>query len=173
LADLHHPSRRQLLGLAGAVLLAGCSTTTVLAPIENGTSDDVTEKALAAVNAIRRRNGRAALAYDPVAANAARDQAIRMSRHGKMRHDLGSDASFYARMKRLGVAMPVAENIATGQDTIDAVLAAWVHSPKHLENMLGPYGGIGLAVARNSDTGNEPYWSMVLSNPPRSFGLRI
>ena len=166
-------SRRLLLiGSGSTLLLAGCSVTSTLAPIESGTSADMTDAALPMVNGIRRRKGLSSLSNDAVAANAAKDQAIRMSRYGKMRHDLGSDRDFLARMKRLEVPLPAAENIATGQDSTEEAVQAWINSRKHLENMLGHYTGLGVAVAKNTGTGDRPYWAMVLSNSPSRFSLR-
>lgn len=154
------------------LLLAGCSVTSTLAPVDTGSSADTTEAALPIVNNLRRKNGRSSLFNDPVAANAAKDQAIRMARYGRMSHDLGSDRTFLARMKRLEVPLPAAENIATGQDSTEAALTAWIRSKHHLDNMLGPYSGVGVAMARNAGTGDRPYWAMVLSNSPSRFSLR-
>jgi uncharacterized protein YkwD len=166
-------SRRLLLVGSGSVLLlAGCSVTTTLAPIESGTSADMTDAALPIVNSVRRKQGRSGLFGDPVAANAAQDQAIRMARYGKMNHELGKDRNFLARMKRMDVPLPAAENIATGQDSTEEALTAWIRSRHHLENMLGSYTGVGVAVARNTGTGDRPYWAMVLSNSPSRFSLR-
>jgi uncharacterized protein YkwD len=161
-----------LVGSGSALLLTGCSVTTTLAPVETGSSADTTETALPIVNSLRRKNGLAALFNDPVAANAAKDQALRMARYGKMSHQLGSDKDFLARMKRLDVPLPAAENIATGQDSTERAMDAWIRSRHHLENMLGPYSGVGVALARNAGTGNRPYWAMVLSNTPARSSLR-
>jgi len=169
----HRLSRRLFLAGSGTtLLLAGCSLTSTLAPIESGTSADMTNQALPLVNKIRTRQGHSGLFNDPVAANAARDHAVRMARHGKMRHDLGSDRNFLARMKRLEVPLPAAENIATGQDDTRAAVQAWIDSRKHLENMLGEFTGLGVAVARNAGTDDRPYWAMVLSNSRSGFWLR-
>ncbi|MDB5522913.1 MAG: Cysteine-rich secretory protein family [Rhizobium sp.] len=151
------------------IVLSACTTTTVLAPVESGAVVDASEAALPLVNSIRRKRGLSALSVDGLAASAAKDQAVRMSRYGKMSHFLGDDASFLARMKRMQVRLPAAENIASGQDTLDAAIAAWVHSPKHLENMLGNYRGLGVVVARNTGTGDRPFWAMVLSNPDTGY----
>jgi len=169
-------NRRLFLGgtfsVAGLIVLSACTSTSVLAPIEQGAVIDATEPALPLVNAVRRKQGLSKLDLDPVAANAAKDQAVRMSRHGKMNHMLGGDKTFLARMKRMDVRLPAAENIATGQDSVEEAIAAWVRSRKHLDNMLGGYRGLGVAVARNSGTGDRPYWAMVLSNADDSFFSR-
>jgi uncharacterized protein YkwD len=166
-------SRRHfVLGAASAAALAAlasCSTTTVLAPDDTAAVADLTAAALPLVNAERRRRGKPALDADPVATAAARDQAIRMARYGRMRHDLGEDRDFLARMKRMEVQLPAAENIATGQDSVEDAVAAWVRSKKHLENMLGSYRGLGVVVARNPGTADRPFWAMVLSSPDRGW----
>ena len=170
--DLITTRRLFLIGSGATLLLAGCSVTSTLAPIETGTSADTTEAALPIVNATRRKNGLSSLFNDPVAANAARDQAIRMARYGKMSHDLGSDKTFLARMKRLDVPLPASENIAVGQNSTERAVDAWIRSKRHLDNILGPDTGVGVAMAMNEGTGNRPYWAMVLSNSPGRFSLR-
>ncbi|MGO7638808.1 CAP domain-containing protein, partial [Rhizobium leguminosarum] len=55
-----------------------------------------------------------------------------------------------------GVRLQAAENIASGQQSVDAVVTAWINSPNHLENMLGRYGGLGVAVAHNTSSRNLP-----------------
>lgn len=154
---------------SGLLLVAGCTTTTVLAPAETGAVTDSSDAALPLVNAVRNKHRRSDLSVDPTAVAAAKDQAVRMSRYGKMSHFLGDDPGFLGRMKRLDVALPAAENIASGQVTLEGAILAWVHSPKHLENMLGNYKGLGVAVARNAETGNRTYWAMVLSNSAPAF----
>lgn len=149
---------------AGLVLLSACSTTTVLAPADQAATADMSAAALPLVNGIRARRNLAPLQVNTAVVGAARDQAVRMSQYGKMSHFLGDDRNFFARMKRQDVPMPAAENIAAGQQTVEAAVSAWEHSPKHLENMLGRYDGVGVVVARNAGTGNLPYWAMVLCN---------
>lgn len=169
-------TRRQLIvgsSVFGALALSACSTTTVLSPAGEGDVRDMTEAALPLVNALRAKRGLPKLSADRNAAQAARDHAARMSQYGKMSHYVGNDRSFLERMKRQGVELPAAENIAAGQDTVEAAVQAWIDSRKHLENMLGPYRGLGVAVARNDGTGRRPYWAMVLSNPDTGFGFRI
>jgi uncharacterized protein YkwD len=168
-------SRRFFLGgslTSGLIVLSACTSTSVLAPIEDGAVADRTEAALPLVNAVRSKSGLSKLDIDPAAESAAKDQAVRMSRYGQMNHILGADKTFLARMKRMDVRLPAAENIAEGQDDVDEAVAAWIRSSKHLENMLGNYRGLGVAVARNSGTGNRPYWAMVLSNSDNSFFSR-
>jgi uncharacterized protein YkwD len=171
-------TRRHFLGGAtsatGLLLLSACSTTTVLAPVEQSASADMSTAALPLVNKIRARHNLPALKTAEVVESAAQDQALRMSSYGKMSHFLGSDKSFFARMKRQNVPMPAAENIAAGQQSVEEAVSAWEHSPHHLENMLGRYDAVGVYVARNPGTGNLPYWAMVLcrtTQPPVAAGM--
>lgn len=157
--------RRALLR-AGAVLslgmLAGCTTSNVLTPA-TGTGSDQTAASLGYVNALRKTKGLSPLVADKAATAAAMNQAARMAKVGKMQHLIGWNDSFYNRMKSDGVTLPAAENIAVGQDDAERAYDAWYRSPKHLENMLGNYRGLGVAVVQNAASGNRPYWAMVLS----------
>ncbi|MCO6187176.1 CAP domain-containing protein [Rhizobium sp. L1K21] len=163
---MHFASRRNFLilsGFAAAAGLSSCSSIFDLKPSKIPAQDE-TEAALPLVNALRAKNDLPPLRFDAAAARAAADQAVRMAAHGKMEHNIGFGADFAKRMKGMDVTLPAAENIATGQDSVDRAVDAWINSHKHLVNMLGNYKGLGVAVAQNSASGNRPYWAMVLSN---------
>jgi uncharacterized protein YkwD len=145
-----------------AAALAGCRTADVL-PTGDDLSEVQTEGALPIVNTLRQKKGLAGLARKPEAEVAALVQARRMAKAGKMAHLIGFNDSFLDRMKSTEVPLPAAENIATGQDSVERAVQAWIDSKKHLENMLGTYQGLGVAVARHPSSANRPYWAMVLS----------
>ncbi len=154
------PSRRGFLVLSGVSLfLAGCSTTAVMTPTPG--SEDDTVAALPMVNTLRASKGLSALTLDTSARKAAGIQAIRMAKAQEMKHLIGFGDDFGARMKKSDVALPAAENIAAGQKSVEAAVQAWIDSPRHLENMLGNYRGLGVASAPAKD--GRPYWAMVLS----------
>ncbi len=152
-------SRRRFLLLSGLGLMVGCSTTAVLAPTPG--ADDETAAALPIVNKLRQSKGLPALSNDGPARKAAAVQAIRMAKADQMKHLIGFGDDFGSRMKRSDVSLPAAENIASGQSSVDAAVQAWIDSPKHLHNMLGSYRGLGVAMAKASD--GRPYWAMILS----------
>ncbi|MCJ9669757.1 MULTISPECIES: CAP domain-containing protein [unclassified Neorhizobium] len=161
MTSLIKPSRRDLLVFSGmALVLASCSTTSVLTPAAG--AEDETQAALPMVNKLRQSRGLSTLTLDMPARKAAARQAVRMAKANEMKHLIGFGDDFGARMKSNDVALPAAENIASGQDTVAAAVQAWIDSPKHLENMLGSYRGLGVAMARTS-AGARPYWAMVLS----------
>jgi uncharacterized protein YkwD len=157
--------RRRLLailvvaGTGGA--LSACGSLT---PTSGVTGEHIVKSdAIARVNAFRASKGEPPLQVDGRASRAALDQAEKMASHQVMEHNIGFGASFAHRMKRGGVPLPAAENIASGQQTLDQAITAWENSPGHRRNMLdGNYKGVGVAVARSTET-NLPYWSMVLT----------
>jgi uncharacterized protein YkwD len=162
--------RRALLKWAGLSLaagltgtLAGCATPP--SPVTSGSARDHSAPAVAMLNTLRARKGLPPVTVDRAAAGAAVHQARRMASAAKMAHLIGLGDDFKSRMKGDGVALPAAENVAAGQDTLEAAMQAWIDSPKHLHNMLGSYRGLGVAVAYDAGNGNRPYWAMVLSNP--------
>ncbi len=154
-----------LAGLGLTASLAGCMTTPK-PPVLPPNVRDQTLACLPLINALRQKKNLPALGLDPAAAGAAVSQALRMVSYHKMAHLLTPLDDFKARMKAGNVSLPAAENVATGQDSVEEAMKAWIDSPKHLENMLGSYRGLGVAVAYDLSDGNRPYWAMVLSNPP-------
>ncbi|TCR91015.1 CAP domain-containing protein [Rhizobium sp. BK376] len=158
-------TRRSALRFTALALAAGAASCATQSPqVYNAPGNDQTAAALPLVNALRAKNGLPALAIDPAAKAAALYQAKRMASLKKMAHFIGFGDDFGRRVKASGVKLPAAENIAEGQQTVDAVVNAWIHSPHHLENMLGHYTGLGVALARDPSSNNLPYWSMVLSS---------
>lgn len=147
-------------GLALLALLSGCGTPQRASSV----AGDETAAALPLVNRLRADKGLPPLGIDTAAAQAAADQAKRMAASGRMAHLIGLGDDFGKRMKSHAVALPAAENIASGQAETARAVQAWIDSPKHLANMLGNYRGLGVAVARSPSSGGRPYWAMVLSN---------
>lgn len=155
-------ARRGFLVLSGGALvtLAGC--TTLRAPVSVDGATDDTRAALPLVNALRAKRGLSPLSASGPTGRAAAEQAVRMAKANEMKHLIGFGDDFGDRMKRSSVALPAAENISAGQATVAEAVQAWIDSPKHLENMLGDYRAVGVAMARSPSSG-RPYWAMVLS----------
>jgi uncharacterized protein YkwD len=53
----------------------------------------------------------------------------------------------------------VGENVAAGQEDVEAVMDAWMHSPEHRENIMGDYTMLGVAYAYNDATEYKHYWT--------------
>lgn len=154
--------RRGFLLLSGGGLLAlgGCVSVPTTPKVDGATDD--TRAALPLVNELRKKHGLSALSPSTATARAAAEQAVRMAKASQMSHLIGFGDNFGTRMKRNDVPLPAAENIASGQASVEAAVQAWIDSKKHLENMLGNYSHVGVAVAR-SNSAMRTYWAMVLS----------
>jgi len=89
---------------------------------------------------------------------AAQTYANLMAATGHYSHT-GPDGSSPAdRMATAGYAWTLwGENIAFGQDTPNEVMAAWINSPSHRDNMLnGNFRDVGIGAARAAD--GTIYW---------------
>lgn len=154
-------SRRGFVLLSAGSVLSACVSMPTNKGMPSGTRDE-TAAALPMVNDLRRTKGLSPLSINGPASGAAAYQAARMVKAQKMAHLIGLTDSFLIRMKDGNVPLPAAENVAAGQDSVERVVKAWIGSKHHLENMLGPYNGLGVAVAYDAASRNRPYWAMVL-----------
>lgn len=117
---------------------------------------------LDAVNALRDRKGVSPLRYDGRLAQAAEAHAQDMAAHDYFSHR-GRDGTDVGRR----VAMAgydwcfVAENIAKGQKSIEAVMDSWTKSQGHYRNMIDSRAQ-EMAVVRAK---NDAVWVMVLGAP--------
>ncbi|MDH0613108.1 MULTISPECIES: CAP domain-containing protein [unclassified Agrobacterium] len=154
-------SRRGFVLISAGSVLSACVSMPTNKGMPSGTRDE-TAAALPMVNDLRRSKGLSPLSINGAASGAAAYQAGRMVKAQKMAHLIGLTDSFLIRMKDGNVPLPAAENVAAGQDSVERVVKAWIGSKNHLENMLGPYNGLGVAVAYDAASRNRPYWAMVL-----------
>jgi len=139
--------------LAPALIFAGPSLAE-----SRRSSAIVTARALPHINALRTKAGRDELIVDPVLERAALDWSKEMALQGKLSH-----RNFKRRMRKARIKGPAAENVAYGQANSKAAIIGWNGSRGHRRNMLGIYNRVGMAVAKNSNSGNRPYWTMILS----------
>ena len=89
------------------------------------------------VNAERSESGLAPLSYDDRLTLAAQrhseDQALR----GQMSHTGSDGSALPVRINRVGYSWSrIGENVAAGFPDAASVLAAWMASPGHLDNIL-------------------------------------
>ena len=153
-------SRRGFLVLMGSgLLVTGCTSTGGRGPTAG--VQDRTGASLPLVNKVRAERGLQPLSSNAAARKAAAEQAVRMANAEQMTHLIGMGDSFLTRMKRSNVPLPAAENIASGQPSVEEAVQAWIDSQRHLTNMVGSYSGLGVAVAQSS--ASRPYWAMILS----------
>ncbi|HZL96070.1 MAG TPA: CAP domain-containing protein [Vicinamibacterales bacterium] len=102
-------------------------------------------------------------ALTEAAARHARDMALQ----GSFDHR-GSDGSQPAeRLSRAGYRWrATGENIAAGQSNADAVVAAWLDSPGHCTNIMGPqFKEMGVAFAQAPSGSRVIYWAQEFAAP--------
>ena len=145
-------------------------------PLAVGNPVDIAARVLALVNAARaesRRCGRRRLdAVPPLTLSralteAAQRHAADMAGPAAFDHR-GSDGSQPSeRVSRTGYRWrAAAENIAAGQASADAVVAAWLDSPGHCTNIMGPqFTEMGVAYALATSENPAIYWAQVFAAP--------
>jgi uncharacterized protein YkwD len=113
-------------------------------------------------NAERKKadKGLEPLKMNPQLMEAARAHAANMAKQDKLDHVL-DEKEPVDRTKAAGYKSRfVGENIAWNQKSPAQVVAGWMKSEGHRENILRPeYAEIGVAVVRN--TKGQPYWVQV------------
>jgi len=116
--------------------------TTAVAPAE------LMSEVVTMTNQQRHANGCGQLAVDPELTVASIRQSVYMARTGLFSHVWRDGTTFVARSHQAGYAEPSGENIAWGYRTATEVMAAWMASPGHRENILNCAAhSIGTGVA--------------------------
>lgn len=156
-------SRRGFLLLGAAGLLSACSAVgpapgTVTTPAQLSTASIT-----AAINGVRRANGRPPLSYNPRLEAAARSQAQLMARRDQLSHDLG--VTLRQRVTAAGYEGAVGENLAGGQKTLQQAIEGWLESSSHRDTLLSTrFTEFGLAAASVGDgrkSRHGTYWAMI------------
>ena len=127
----------------------------------------IAQQVIALTNQDRAGANLPPLMASPALTTAAQLHSQDMARLDVMSHDIPgvplaslTDRAAYVhyRYQRLG------ENIAYNQADAASVVASWMNSPPHRENMLDPtFTQIGVGVAWNQR--GEPYYTMMLGTP--------
>jgi uncharacterized protein YkwD len=138
----------------------------------------VTERVLDLANEARSRSrrcgGKSFAAAPPLQlvaklTSAAREHARDMAKHSQLAHE-GSDGTTPAqRVTRKGYAWrTVGENVASGPTTPEEVMAGWLASPGHCENLMDPrFTEMGIAYTVDSRSDSGVYWAQVFAAPRR------
>lgn len=120
---------------------------------------------LSATNAHRVSAGRESLQAEALLDRVAQAQACHMADRERLTHRGRWFAGLGRRLRREGYAYAMAvENIGEGQRSAAEVVAGWMDSPSHRENMLAPAArevGFGAARAANG----RLHWAMVAASP--------
>jgi uncharacterized protein YkwD len=123
------------------------------------------EKARELINAYRRQKGLKPLKLNPLLIEAAKAHSRDLAKWDRISH-FGSDGSNpWDRVKRAGFnAKLAAENVGTGQATIEEVIKGWQKSPGHDRNLLlAEAEQMGIALVRDPRTEFKTFWTLVIA----------
>lgn len=125
--------------------------------------EEVRERLVEAHDQARARAGLGPLAPDVRLEAAARRHARDMATRHRMTHR-GSDGSTpFQRMEAASYRYRrAAENIASGEFTLETLMRGWMTSPPHRRNILGPYTQIGASCATARD--GTTYWCVTFGD---------
>ena len=150
-----------LLGLSADDFLAGRAA-------EYHDLADMRRQMLARVNAERRSRSLSTLSPSPLLDRIAQvyaDDMLKRSHYGHVDPEgLTVRERAYAGGYRLRF---IAENLASGQPTVNEVMDGWMNSEAHRENILSKIyteAGFGLAIGRNK-RGYQIIWVQIFGRP--------
>ncbi|QHT59985.1 SCP-like extracellular [Paenibacillus lycopersici] len=128
-------------------------------------NSDFANQILAKVNAERAKAGVQALTLNAALNKVAQAKSADMRDKGYFDHQSPTYGSPFDMMKSFGVNYSYAgENIAAGQQSVDAVMTAWMNSPGHRQNILSAnYTQLGVGYAQGGSM--SPYWTQEFTRP--------
>ncbi|MGF1688176.1 CAP domain-containing protein [Photobacterium japonica] len=146
------------------------------APVGPTDETDFAEQMLNAVNQARAKEQNCggqmmpavpALTWDYDLQEAAYRHSSDMANGGFMSHTGSDNSSPDQRIADTGYSANAwAENVAAGQKSISAVMAAWMASPGHCTNIMNAnVTQMGAAMVENVDTQYDQYWTQVFARP--------
>jgi uncharacterized protein YkwD len=160
-----------------SLLISACLA---MPPAHAGDCPPAPEAVVAAVNALRAQprscGARAwaaapALRWQPLLADAAARHARDLAARDRLDHAGADGATLRQRLRAAGYAMRLSgENLAGGPETLDEVLAVWLASPAHCDNLMqAGFEEVGLACVAGPGR-LQRYWVLELATPRSSPG---
>lgn len=118
--------------------------------------NNIVQRVLDLSNAERARVGAPALRLNNQLIASAQAHTNLMAQHNQLSHQLPGEPTLGDRIAQAGYRWSaIAENIAQGQQTPEAVLQSWMNSTGHRNNLLNPnYQDLGVGYANNYWTQN-------------------
>ncbi|HVN41868.1 MAG TPA: CAP domain-containing protein [Steroidobacteraceae bacterium] len=154
-----------------------------VAPLETAVIDErLPGRVLSLVNAARAKGRHCggkffpavpAVGLSPLLNSVASQHAEDMAQHGYFEHIDLDGRTPAERVKAAGYReRRVGENIAYGPTSPEEVVAGWIASPGHCENIMDPHvGEMGLALALSTARPRRSYWVQLLAEPAILTGL--
>ncbi|HEY0000807.1 MAG TPA: CAP domain-containing protein [Actinoplanes sp.] len=161
--------RRLALLAAVPALLAGTAPAHAAVPVpafprtasaSARSPESLMSEVVTRTNQVRYAHGCGQLEVDHELTVASVRQSIYMARTGLFSHVWRDGTTFIARSRAAGYRQPAGENIAWGYRSARQVVAAWMRSPSHRENILNCDArsiGTGVVYAPNG----TPYYTQV------------
>ena len=125
------------------------------------------EKARELINAYRKEKGLKPLKINTALTEAAKAHSRDLAKWDRISH-FGSDGSNpWDRVKRAGYnAKLAAENVGTGQASIEEVVKGWQASAGHNKNLLlADAEHMGIALVQDPRTEFKTFWTLVVGSP--------
>lgn len=122
------------------------------------------EKARDLINAYRKEKGLKPVKLHAVLTEAAKAHSRDLAKWDRISH-YGSDGSNpWDRVKRAGYnAKVAAENVGTGQVSLEEVIKGWKASPGHNKNLLlNDIEHMGIALVQDPRTEFKTFWTLVV-----------
>lgn len=145
------------------------SQTPTETPVPASNSNNFVNRVLQLTNRERRQAGLKSLVLSEKLSDISQGHSLDMAINDFFSHTGSNGSSAVDRAETQGYLYPyIGENIAAGYSTPEAVVAAWMNSSGHRDNILNPYYkeiGIGYFHLEN-DTGNvtdRDYWTQNFS----------
>ncbi len=124
------------------------------------------EKARELINSYRKQKGLKPLKLNAALTEAAKAHSRDLAKWDRISH-YGSDGSNpWDRVKRAGYnAKVAAENVGTGQTSIEEVMKGWQASPGHNKNLLlADVEHMGIALVQDPRTEFKTFWTLVVGS---------
>jgi uncharacterized protein YkwD len=124
------------------------------------------DKARDLINAYRKEKGLKPLKLNASLTEAAKAHSRDLAKWDRISH-YGSDGSNpWDRVKRAGYnAKVAAENVGTGQASIEEVMKGWQASPGHNKNLLlADVEHMGIALVTDPRTEFKTFWTLVVGS---------
>jgi uncharacterized protein YkwD len=122
------------------------------------------EKARTLINTYRATKGLKPVRINVALTEAAKAHSRDLAKWDRISH-FGSDGSNpWDRVKRAGYnAKVAAENVGTGQASLEEVFKGWQESPSHNKNLLlSDATEMGIALVQDPKTEFKTFWTLVL-----------
>ncbi|MGI0483789.1 CAP domain-containing protein [Pantanalinema rosaneae CENA516] len=136
--------------------------------VSSEASDDYRLSLLNLINGFRQQANLHLLELSTSLCVAAQTHAEDMARNNYFSHTCLNGSSAINRAEKAGYPSSfVGENIASGNEHIEAVFEQWLNSSGHRENMLNEKykeAGIGY-VLQSPHTNDSHYWVLLLGHP--------